>query len=288
MNAPEALNAAACKQEILGLAEKGGALVSGVADAEAFTEVSAVRVPADLLPGARSVVVVGGAQPRAGDWMNPNYQHMEVSSFSDRIHSLGMRIARHIEDRFGYYASCIPPGADQGGEPFLNIALAAELAGCGTRSLAGPVLNAQYGFMYYSAVVTTLPLAPDPRPETPACPAPECQKMWETEGTTPCLSVCPIDEGGCLGGRIEEGRMVERRYDRARCRTRVETHWIPGFQKVLESTLNETDSEKQRMMLYSSLFTRTLWSMTYANVSQGQCAECMRVCPVGREHRTKN
>jgi hypothetical protein len=51
--------------------------------------------------------------------------------------------------------------------------------------------------------------------------------------------------------------------------------------------LREKDSEKQKMMLYSSMFSRTLWSMTYSNVSQGQCAECMRVCPLGRAHRTK-
>ena len=96
----------------------------------------------------------------------------------------------------------------------------------------------------------------------------------------------PIDDAGCLGGRIENGRITERRYDRARCRSRVETYWIPGFQKVLQATLEAEDAEQQKMLLYSSMFTRTLWSMTYANVSQGQCFECMRVCPVGRSKRT--
>lgn len=111
--------------------------------------------------------------------------------------------------------------------------------------------------------------------------------MWEEQGTTPCMSICPIDDGGCLGGRLENGRIAERRYDVARCSTRVETSWIPGFQKVLDVTLKEQDKEQQKLMLYSSLFSRTLWSMTYSNVSQGQCFECMRVCPVGSRHRTK-
>ena len=101
------------------------------------------------------------------------------------------------------------------------------------------------------------------------------------------MNICPIDNGGCIGGRIDQGRVVERKFDQARCTTRVETYWIPGFQKVLEETLNETDKERQKMKLYSSLFTRTLWSMTYANISQGQCFECMRVCPVGQKHRVK-
>ena len=111
--------------------------------------------------------------------------------------------------------------------------------------------------------------------------------MYEAEGSTPCTSTCPIDDGGCLGGKIENGRVTEREYDAIRCATRVQNYWVPGFQKVLGATLNEPDPEKQKMMLYSSLFSRTLWSMTYSNVSQGQCAECMRVCPVGQERRTK-
>ena len=101
------------------------------------------------------------------------------------------------------------------------------------------------------------------------------------------MSVCPIQAGGCLGGRLEDGRIAERHYDRARCATSVQTYWVPGFQKVLEATLQEPDAEQQKMMLYSSLFSRSLWSMTYSNVGQGQCAECMRVCPVGLEYRTK-
>jgi len=39
------------------------------------------------------------------------------------------------------------------------------------------------------------------------------------------------------------------------------------------------------MMINSTLFSRSLWSMTYANISQGQCFECMRVCPVDQANR---
>jgi len=111
--------------------------------------------------------------------------------------------------------------------------------------------------------------------------------MYASESATPCTKVCPIESGGCLGGSVEDGRIASRQYDRERCATRVQNYWVPGFQKVLGETLREKDSEKQKMMLYSSIFSRTLWSMTYANVSQGQCSECMRVCPVGLAHRTK-
>lgn len=279
---------AAAKAELVSIAEKSGALVAGVAAADAFGDAPQGYRPEDILPHAKSVFVMGGAQPRAGDWQSPNYQHMEVTTTSDRIQTLALKMARIIEDRFSYYAVCVPPGVDRGQQPFMSIAMAADLAGCGSRSLAGPVLHPKYGFMYYSAVVTTMPLPGDRPLDPPACPAPECVAMYEEEGTTPCLSVCPARAGGCLDGKIENGRFAERQYDAIRCATRVQNYWVPGFQAVLGVTLKEPDPEKQKMMLFSSMFSRTLWSMTYSNVSQGQCAECMRVCPVGLEYRTKN
>lgn len=287
MNAQNLANFQEAKADIVTTAQKSGALAVGVATAAAFDVAPEGHRPADLLPRAQSVVVLGGAQPRAGDWQSPNYQHMEVTTTSDRIQTLGLKIARLIEDRHGYYAVCVPPGVDRGQRAFLSLALAAELAGCGSRSLAGPVLHPTYGFMYFAAIITTLPLPPDSPLDPPACPAPECVDMFANESRTPCTSVCHIDADGCLDGRIENERVIERRYDAARCSTRVQNYWVPGFQKVLEAALQEPDKERQKMMLFSTLFTRTLWSMTYANISQGQCSECMRVCPVGREFRTK-
>ena len=196
-----------------------------------------------------------------------------------------VRIA-HVEAGIRSYDKYSPfPGLNKGNRPFLSIKMAAELAGCGSPSLAGPVLHSDYGFMYYSAIVTTLPMEPDSPPERPACPAPVCLDQWEAEGTTPCMQVCPIGDGGCLGGKIEEGKILEREYDSARCNARVHTYWVPGFQKVLEAALEQTDKEKRKMILYGNFFTRTLWSITYAAQSQGQCLECMRVCPVGAEYR---
>ncbi|MBL8386242.1 MAG: hypothetical protein JNM90_24370 [Burkholderiales bacterium] len=275
----------ACKTELAEVAKKAGALVTGVADAAAFGAAMEGQRPEELLPGCKTVYVLGGAQPRAGDWKSPSYRHMETTSTSDRVFAMGNRVAQHIERRFGYYAVTIPPGVDRARRPFLNLALAAELAGCGTASLAGPVLNADYGFMYFAAVLTTLPLPVDGPLQVPVCPAPECVTMYDEIGTTPCVATCPIDEGGCLGGRIEDGRFKDRRYDVARCTTRVHTSFIPGFQKALEAVFDETDKEKRRMILYSSQFTRTLWSMSYSNVSQGQCFECMRACPVAAARR---
>ncbi len=287
MTAQNKIDFASAKEELAAIAGKGGALVTGVAAADAFGDAPSGYRPEDILPHARSVFVMGGAQPRAGDWQSPNYQHMEVTTTSDRVQVLALKLAKTIEDRFSYYSVCVPPGVDRGQQPFMSISMAADLAGCGSKSLAGPVLHPEYGFMYYSAIVTTMPLPADKPLDPPACPAPECVEMYAAEGTTPCLSICPAKAGGCLDGSIENGRFTDRQYDAERCATRVQNYWVPGFQHVLGETLREPDPEKQKMMLFSSMFSRTLWSMTYSNVSQGQCAECMRVCPVGLEYRTK-
>lgn len=284
----EELDPASARNELEAFARKGGARVCGVADAASFDDFAAEGFrPTDLLPNARSVFVVGGSAPRAGDWASPEHAHLETMGTTDRINSLGLKVAKFIESRFGFYALFVPPGLNKGNRPFLSIALAAELAGCGSRSLAGPILHRELGMLYYSAIITTLPLEADGPEQTPACPAPECVEMWKAEGTTPCIRVCPLKDGGCLDGEIRDGRFVTRRYDAARCTSRVYTHWIPGFQKGLQAALDEPDKRKRKMILYSSFFTKTLWSMTYSAQSQGQCYECMRVCPVGFEERTK-
>ena len=171
---------------------KSGATVCGVADAAAFNARAPEKQrPDDLLPGARSVVVVGGAQPREGDWAATSPWVMQTMGTTERIQGVGRRLAQYIESEFGYYALYVPPGTASGDTPFLSLMLAAELAGLGSKSLAGPVLNRDHGFMYWSAVITTAPFEADAAEENPACPAPACREMWDRDRTTPCLATCP-------------------------------------------------------------------------------------------------
>ena len=288
MAAETQIDTGEAKARIKDFALKRGALVCGVTAATSFDAVAPVgHRPRDLLPGARSVIVVGAAPPRAGDWISPIPEHQETMGSSQRVDPMGRQVAYYIEEELGHYALLVPGGVSKGNQPFLSLMLAAELAGLGSRSLAGPILHEKYGMLYYAAIVTTLPLDPDPPLEKPVCPAPSCLEMWEREGTTPCIKVCPSKAGGCLDGRIENGRFVRTEYDRNRCHTRVYTNWVGGFQKALEATLNEPDKEKRKMLLYGTFFTRTLWSITYSGQCQAQCFECIRVCPVGQEYRTK-
>ena len=117
MTAQNKIDFAVAKSELAAIAGKSGALVSGVASAGAFDDAPEGYRPADILPHAKSVLVVGGAQPRAGDWQSPNYQHMEVTTTSDRMQTLALKMARFIEDRFSYYAVAVPAGVDRDSNP---------------------------------------------------------------------------------------------------------------------------------------------------------------------------
>ena len=63
MSEAEISDLQAYKEELIQVAKKGGALVTGVADANAFTMAPEGHRPTDLLPDAKAVFVVGGAQP---------------------------------------------------------------------------------------------------------------------------------------------------------------------------------------------------------------------------------
>ena len=273
------------KADIISRALSRGASVARVGDPAALIDAAPGQRPVDLLPQVKSMIVLGGSAPRAGEWNSPRAEVLETVGTADRMSALGSALARQIEDGLGYYALNVPTSTDEGDKPFLDFQAEAIVAGAGTPSLAGPVLHPEHGFLYLTVILTSLPLPVDGPLEQPACPAPECVEMYDEKGRTPCTSVCDIDDGGCLGGEIQEGLVIGRRYDANRCRERVYHYWIPGYQAVMERALSEPDAEKRKMLLYGSYFTRTMWSITYSNVSQGQCFECVKVCPVGSAQR---
>ena len=97
MKTVEELDVGQAKDELQTFALKNGALVFGVADADAFAEAPEGFRPADLLPEAKRVVVVGGNPPRAGDWASPLVELQETMGTSDRTNALGLRVAKFIE-----------------------------------------------------------------------------------------------------------------------------------------------------------------------------------------------
>ncbi len=275
-------------EKIKRLALDFGADVVGVADPHAWDEhVPEGRRPYDILPGARSVIVVGSRGPTAGAWRSPNHRLMEMNGYYFRNDAAVHRVADAIEQEFNHYA-IQAPGLPSGGHlPPMSMMLAAVLAGLGTRSLAANIiLNPKYGLLYYSACITTLPLEPDGMLEQDVCPHHMCVESYRRFGKTPCLAACSADEGGCLDGSIDEdGRIDYSYYDRERCVTRAMNFGINSFQKALAQIVAEQDEDRQTAMIYSDFFSRSCSAITHYKESVAQCFECMRVCPIGRTER---
>ncbi len=243
--------------------------------------------PRDILPGAKSVVVVGSRGPTMGAWRCPDARLMEINGYdfgNDRAIHI---VANHIETQTGHYAMQAPTLPVAGHQPLMSMMLAAVLAGLGTRSFAANIiLNPKYGLLYYSAAITTAQLAPDEMLEQMVCPAPMCVATYRNIGKTPCMAACPADEGGCLDGSIDEdGRIEEVYYDRERCSTRAMNFGINSLQKALIEIIDEQDAERRKTMINSDFFTRSCTSMGHFKESVAQCFECMRVCPIGRAER---
>ncbi len=275
------------EEQIKAVGVKAGAVVVGIASADAFNEyVPAGHRPEDCLPEAKSVVVAGSKGPTAGAWRSPNNELLETVGYDFRENVAVHVMADFIERELGYYAIQAPSLPTAGHQPPMSMMLAAVLAGLGTRSLAANIiLNPEYGMLYYAALITTLPLTPDHAQEKDVCPAPSCVKMYEKLGTTPCMRACPASAGGCLDGTIENGRIAHSFYNRERCHTRAQTYGIGSFQKSLLEIVDEDDPEKRKTMIYSEFFTRSITALGFYRDSVAQCFECIRVCPVGKVHR---
>lgn len=265
-----------------------GADVAGVAPVERWDEfVPEGYRPADLLPGARSVVVVGARGPTAGAWRSPNPRVAEVLGLDFANDRAIAALTGYIEQELGHMALQAPGLSVAGHQPPFSYMLAAVLAGLGTRSFAANiVLNPTYGLLYYSACITTLELEPDPMLEQDVCPHPMCVQTYKHLGKTPCMAACPADDGGCLDGTLDEDdRIASVYYDRERCASRAMNFGPFMFQKVMADLVTEEDAEKRGSMVHSDFFARACSGVSFYKESVAQCFECMRVCPVGRQER---
>lgn len=264
-----------------------GATVVGVAAVSAFNEYAPVgHRPEDFLPGATSVIVAGSLGPSNAAWQSPNRRVMEITGYDFRENVASLVMAEHIETEHGYLAIQAPALPTSGQHPPMSMMLSAVLAGLGTRSIAANIiLNPVYGLLYYAAAITTMPLIPDHQMEDHACPARSCVKMYEMEGKTPCMAVCPADDGGCIDATIDDGVITSSYFDRERCSTRAMNFGIRGHIKQVELLTNIDDVAERKALIRSDDFRRNLAGIGRYKESVAQCFECMRVCPVGRYRR---
>jgi epoxyqueuosine reductase QueG len=271
------------EEEIKQVAKRAGALVAGIANFDALNDKApAGHRPLDFLPEAKSVVAAGCATPSSGAMHSPEPRMYNFSK-ALRRNKRGI-IATAIEDQlereWGYQALQLPVSTQSGFVPWVSLKLCAEEAGLGERGLNNLVMNPTYGpRLEFVAVVTTMPLAADPRPGTNPCPHPECIRMWAREETTYCLDACP----SCLSGEIDKGRIKWAQYEQLNCMPRSNLANTTRFSKILEAILEKEDRGTRKRMLYGRDFQLCLEAMASGVETFATCFECQRVCPMGAD-----
>lgn len=195
----------------------------------------------------------------------------------------GVTLSDTIEDEYGYRALRFPRIYKEGGMiPYGSLKVMAEEAGLGRRGINDLILHPQHGAdLNFTAVLTDMPLAYDSGMlEDNPCPTDFCKNAYENSGTTPCISICPVD---ALEGHIEDGEIYSRKYDRPKCASCAMNSGSQRVSKELNKILEESDPERRKMMLYGNDFQRLLENGVIRGMGWAKCFECRRVCPVGNE-----
>ncbi len=265
-----ALTAADVKRK----AQELGADLVGVADARVVAEHRAPGCPngpADILKGARSVVVLARrllwGMAREPGWANRNVHYageLALTKMEDLTYELG----RFLEDHD--FPSLITPSAysrshqvEVAGKALSLPHLAVE-AGLGTLGLGLQLLTPEYGpRVILGAVVTQADLEPDRRREEALCLGEACGR---------CLLACPGDAIGHFAHSLE------------RCAPYASPYGYHFVERHVESILVTPDPD-QRMERVQSMDTFMVWQSMLRGVGvYTGCTRCYDVCPVGGDY----
>ena len=105
----KAINSDEKTRQVTEVAINAGIDVVGIAPAERWDDAAPEgHRPADILPGARSVVVLGTRGPTAGAWQSPDHRFMEVNGYDFRNDLIVQIVADFIEREFDHYAIMAP------------------------------------------------------------------------------------------------------------------------------------------------------------------------------------
>jgi epoxyqueuosine reductase len=191
--------------ELKQFALKNGADLVGVASVERFDGAPVGHHPADILPGARAVVVCARRLP-GGTLDGPaTAYHRALEVVHGQLDVLAYQLALFLEAEGG---RAVPVPADEPyrhweaersyGRGDLSHRHAAQAAGLGRLGKNSLLITPQYGNrVHLVSVVTDVELAPDPLLDWEPCP----------KGCTLCVKACPA---GALQG--------DRRVEQAMCR----------------------------------------------------------------------
>jgi epoxyqueuosine reductase QueG len=257
-------------QEVKDYARREGAHLVGIASAEAFED--ARTRPRDLLPGARSVVVLAmkilDGACRLLDKAKPAHPRMYFTSLQiqgPEINQVGHRLAVFLEEK-GYEAVMVrayygaPLDAETKGMiGDFDMVRAGYEAGLGEMGDSNLLLTPEYGpRIWLVPVITTAPLQPDGRFQGQLC-----------DHCNDCIDNCPPQ---ALTGRGQ--------IDRDSCLRYNEPESLGGTIRFLTTKIVGKSEEEQIAAFRSPRFWNIWYFLLYGGLSY-TCGRCLRICHVG-------
>lgn len=241
--------------EIKGFAKSIGSDCVGIADAERLRGAPVGRRPRDILPGARSVVVMGLRMLEAvvESLPGPVYMNTGYMTLNAELNRMAYQVAKFIEDR-GFRAVPMPATRDYDMKEIrgtFSVVHAAVEAGLGEIGLSGLLLTPEYGpRMRFVSVITTMELRPDRPMEAGLCT--QCGL---------CVEHCPTRAIGEDVG-----------FDAVRCLSQTMIYTGQSEEEVRRQI------ESLRQIPRPIFIARALVGR---NILPPLCGMCVKVCPVG-------
>ena len=281
------------KEELREIAAKNGAAYFGVAPASRLKNLPQGHRPTDLLPNAKSVIVLGMRISDAAIRANQKaYEGLRHSIFSyivfghnlinDRLDWAAMQCIFHLENQTGGAAMGIPAGRPKNEETQMQLVsnrYAAVCAGLGEMGFSGFVLTPKDGArVRWVSIITDIELPPDALYTG--------EKLCSYPACTACVDACPanaLHTDRLIDVCIDDYKTQYAYRDKPRCHCATEglLKGTPGrLQAEMPETmetmddffrLSKKDGPWQRMESYHGNY----------------CQRCMVVCPAGQKEPLK-
>lgn len=243
-------------EEVKRFARSVGADCVGIADAERLKGAPEGRRPRDILPEARSVVVMGLRMLEAvvESLPGPVYMNTGYMTLNAELNRMAYQVAKFIEDR-GFRAVPMPATRDYDMKDVrgtFSVIHAAVEAGLGEIGLSGLLLTPGYGpRIRFISVITTMELRPD---------GPMGAELCTRCGL--CVENCPTK------AIREDGS-----FDAVRCLSQTMIYTGQSEEEV------RSQIESLRQIPRPIFIAR---AFVGRNVLPPLCGMCVKVCPIGK------
>ncbi len=259
----------------------------GVAPVSRLVNLPAGHRPEDLLPAAKSVIVLGVKIPDGAiaahkkafaDLRHAIYSYTVhgYNKLNDKLDLAAFKIVKYLEKQHGAVSYPIPSGVPRD-EALLMGAMsnryAAVCAGLGEFGWSGFVLTPDNGpRVRWVSVISALELPPDPLYQgEKLCFGEKCQK---------CVQVCPaaaLSQNEATAVEIEEKKSCYAKRDKVKCRLAT-AGMVKGTPGRMQADVPESIADMAEWNAFSR--KDSPWQrMEFSHANY--CQRCMVECPAG-------